>query len=491
MRLEATVINGDVDSQKLILQANIPFTFLYDKVRFTHMKDDTADPLNDDAEESNKYYQRRVDPKRIESIKNHIREAILNEKTGKRVCVLFPTALLLAASDDKHDLDSNSRISIHELLEDGSPIYIVDGQHRMQAMIDLYNDLRSNSRLTEDDKYVLQYLATYKFNCSILLNFDLWEQAQIFADVNFKQRKVDKSLYYAIYGLMEPNSIDDIRTSSIFIAHSIVKYLNTTSRSPLNGMIKMLRNGKGYISQSFFADSLIRNLQSTRGIWYSDPTTVLEKVPCYASETIKFFQVIKELFPNQWPKEGDENAKRPNSLILKTNAVGALLRLMVFAHQSLIGKNQYDMPGVRKYLDEHYSSDLKWLISPLKSYGEELFGINSAYSGSGGKGLEAKLYKRMIEIITASDAIKPLVEDIHINSNDVKVKIYRDSEGIFSFSLSHYFKNPDQMNPYIPGGGSMAGNMYHLRYRLRLYIDQVSADATIHKNEYWKPSNNQ
>ena len=481
MKIDAKVTGGDVESQKLILQANIPFFFLLDKVKFTHMKDDLDDPMTDNDENSQDYYQRRVDRKRITAIKRHISDSILSQKNGKSVCVLFPTALLLAASSEDSTYTYQSNVNITDLLPySDSKFYIVDGQHRMQAMIELYKELSDSSPsmfpATENSDliYILNYLRKYEFNCSILLNFDLWEQAKVFADINFKQKTVDKSLYYAIYGLMDPNIIDDIKTSAIFISHSIVKHLNENSRSPMKGLVKMLKNGKGTISQSFVADSLIKNLQSSRGIWFSEQSTILEKVPYFAEETIKFFEIIKSFFPNLWPQESIDTIVT-KSILTKTTGIGALLRLMVYIHKATFGVNQFDQSGVKQYLLKKYSEDAKWLLLPLKEYGEELFGLNGIYSGTGGKGLESKLYRRMIEIIETEHS--NLIEKKTINETEITISINMDSQGIFSFQLSHYFKNPDQMAPYRPGGGSLGECLYQLRSRLTLYFNQISKAA--------------
>ncbi len=45
--MKAFVLNGDVNSQKLVIQANIPFLELYRKARFTQMEDPTNDPYDD------------------------------------------------------------------------------------------------------------------------------------------------------------------------------------------------------------------------------------------------------------------------------------------------------------------------------------------------------------------------------------------------------------------------------------------------------------
>ena len=38
------------------------------------------------------------------------------------------------------------------------------------------------------------------------------------------------------------------------------------------------------------------------------------------------------------------------------------------------------------------------MLSPLKKYGEELFGLSSSFSGGAGDGMQKKLYNRMLQI---------------------------------------------------------------------------------------------
>lgn len=80
---------------------------------------------------------------------------------------------------------------------------IVDGQHRFAAMMSLQDKheriLEGNDeKLKKISEKILTQIKAYKFNCTVLLNFDLWDQAQLFANVNFNQKQVNKSLYYDI-----------------------------------------------------------------------------------------------------------------------------------------------------------------------------------------------------------------------------------------------------------------------------------------------------
>ena len=406
--IKAEILSGSEEAQKWILQSPISFSYLIqDKVRFTNMEDSDYNPyafdsddfkiLSDSSKEG--LYQRHIIMDRVAKIKTFIRSSILNEKKHKQVCVLFPTALLLATESEK-EIDRNNSISINDLISEDGRFFIVDGQHRLYSMKSLYEELSKKDKLSDDDRFILEYLKKYRFNCTVLLNFDLWEQARVFADVNFNQKKVDRSLYYTIYGMKYSEDEKDQRNNSIFISHNLVKFLNANPQSPLRGMVKMLGNGKGLISQAFLADCLIKHIKSPRGIWFMDSNGEKSKgaYRYMAKETVTFFYAVKNAFQELWPDNG-----KHKSLILKTTGIGALLRLMGYIH-----KNNLDNEIINSitseesnYIVQNYYNRLKQLFAPLVDQAETLFGLTSEYAGSGGRGLESKLYKAMVSLMEA------------------------------------------------------------------------------------------
>ena len=249
MEMKVYVLSGDVDSQKLILQANIPFMELYKRAIFSYMSDPTDDPyLEEDKTPRNEFYQRRVDEHRVKEIKKYIRSSILSQKDGQRVAVIFPTAMLLAASSiTDNALKMGDVYDMNDVINEYEDFYIVDGQHRLFSMKALYDELKGGLFTTTEDDYIIEYLESYKFNCSILLNYDLWEQAQVFADVNFNQKKVSASLYYSIYGMNYSSDPADWKRNYLYITHQLVKVLNANELSPLKGFVKMLGSGTGFI----------------------------------------------------------------------------------------------------------------------------------------------------------------------------------------------------------------------------------------------------
>lgn len=485
--IKAFLLNGDRESGKMTLQASIPFSFLRDRVRFTYMEEPSYNPYafnsddTDSLRESGKkrFYQRRVDDKRVDAIKRYIRTSILDEYYGNAVGVLFPTSLLLAASYDD-PLPEDGVVALPDMLSQDRKFFIVDGQHRLYSMMSLYEDVATSLQLTffgdSENEIINKYLERYRFNCTILLNYDLWEQARVFADVNFNQRKVSRSLYYSIYGMWYSDNPKELRNNYIFIAHHLVNFLNSSPESPLKGMIKMLGNGDGLVSQSFVADALIMHIQSPRGIWYVD--SMLDKTEgnyrYMAKELITFLTVIRNLFPSQWPVNG-----KHRSILLKTTGVGALMRLMGYIHKNLLDENVIASLNTAdsNYLVQSYYEKLEKLLTPLRRRGETLFGFNGMYAGTGGRGLEGRLYRHLVAIIDSGDDEVVESKEVFVNGNLVRVLCYRDSEGVFSFELSSYFQNPDQISAYIPGSGSLAKSKEELDFKLKLYFDQVRHDA--------------
>lgn len=484
----ATVLNGNRDANKYILQANIPFTDLNnDRVRFTYMEDPAADPYAFDSddpealakESSQSFYQRRVNEDRVKEIKKFIFDSILDEYKNRSVSVIFPTALLLAVNSDVK-IDPDKPIPLGELLDGGKLFFIVDGQHRLYSMMQLYKDVTNPSLLQgllPENEIVRRYLESYRFNCTILLNFDLWEQAKIFADVNFNQKKVDRSLYYSIYGMNYTNDPEKLRNNYIFIAHQLVKYLNSSDNSPLKGMVRMLGNGKGVISQAFFADALIRHIRSPRGIWFVDSS--LDKTrgryKYMAKEIITFFTAIKNQLPEYWPSGTEQK-----SILLKTTGLGALVRLMGLIHQNYLSDEviaALDNNESNDYVVKEYYERLKEILPPIVRKRYSLFSFYGEFAGSGGRGLESKLYNMMRTLLQSGDPGFIEQRIFRVNNMDLKANIYRNNEGRYFFELSHHFKNSDQMAPYIPGSGSIAESLESLEFKLQLYIDQIQPQA--------------
>lgn len=378
--MKAIIQSYDQNSGKAVLQTCIPFIDLKQIAKFTARTRPDVDPYG--ATESNEY-QRDLNLKHVKEIIDYIKKSIRNTGSSNSVA-LFPTSMLIAFNHDEQLIESNASEIIEISLPDSC--YIVDGQHRLKAMMELYED--------EDSMYK-SFLESYKFNCTILLNFDIWEQAKVFADVNFKQKKVNKSLYYDIYGTFHPEDSSDYKQNVIYLAHSLVEYLNNSPKSPLYKSIKMLGNGNGVISQAFLVEALLMHISSPRGIWYFDANSqTIDKtiLTPMKSELFTYLDVIKTEFSNIWDS--------PDYIIRKTTGLGALLRLMGYLHKILDLKVIPTLENIDvDFISNVYKNAIIPYISEIKKSEDDLFAKDGSFGGSGGKGLELRLYRRLKEIV--------------------------------------------------------------------------------------------
>lgn len=401
--INGLVLSGDVGSQKLVLQACIPFVELEKHAVFSYMRDPNENPYKtddeDDKTERNRFYQRRIDTSRISKIKEFIRNAILDEAHRRRAVAVFPTAMILAYTDDISDYAVGDVVSVR--LPRGT--FVVDGQHRLYAMQKLYEEvcgIEIFDMKNEENRIVKEYIENYRFNCTILLNFDLWEQSQVFVEVNFNQRKVSKSLYYDIYGMYYNDSYVNDPRNYIYVAHMLAKYMNHKNDSPLKGKIKMLGNSIGLVSQSCFAEAIIGNMSSRMGIWRLDVENVTGR-PSYkymAIELNAFYQVVAEVFADIWPEEN-----KHKSIICKTTGTSSMIRLLGYIHQNILTD---DIRRKLRAADDTVVDGYKKVVKPvlMKLYYERnrLFGLNGEFSKTGGKGIEKSLYREMCSIISSS-----------------------------------------------------------------------------------------
>lgn len=482
--MKAYILSGNENQQKLLVQANIPFVELYRSATFTFMRDPINDPYEMvDNVPHNEFYQRRTNPKRVKEIARFIRISVAKQQTGECVATLFPTAMLLAANVEDTNFRLGDIVNLDMDVLNGNSLYIVDGQHRLMGMISLYEELENTILKSEADEYLFNFLKNYVFNCTLLLNFDLWEQAQVFADVNFNQKKVDKSLYYTIYGMQYTNNPADYNRNYIYIAHNLVKFMNTHPNSPLKGAIMMVGNKPGYtkalMSQACLAEALMTNIYSPRGIWYVDSTQVVEK-PDYrymSVELLSFFTCVKQNFPEMWPENGVHK-----SILLKTTGVWALNKVMAYLHKFKMNNELMTLlkqTDKSEPLKEYEEFATPYLIK-LQAHQNRLFGLKGNFSGTGGKGLAKQLFDEIRKLLDSDEKQGDILESeeqIEVNGENVGVKIYKSSDGFYFFTLSHYFQNKDQMDPYIPGSGAIDSTIEGLRFKLNHYKNQVQPDA--------------
>ena len=378
------------EKNKTVLVGLVSFLDLYKRARLSYRKEDGK------AE-----YQRQIEKERVVSIAKYIIRCLSSNRKGSSN-IVFPNSIILACENETNDI---SQIEEGDVIELSLPneIMIVDGQHRFSGMKYLYEQAQTSLFVFGIQREVIiKILEDYKFNCSLLLNYDMWEQAQVFANVNFNQKKVNKSLFYDIYGIQIP--LDDSNTipyqNEIYLAHELVVFLENNSASVFQGFIKMLGKGSGYVSQAFLVESLLKHL-SPKGIW-SDAVDMLKqrdnRYNYIAYELSSYLAAVRSVFKDYWPYDVTE---KPKSLLCKTTGVGAILLLLRDLHIAIPNE-------VLKELKDNSSSSITYAriitffnekLSPLKPYGEELFGLQGRYSAGAGSGMQSRLYRRMMEIL--------------------------------------------------------------------------------------------
>ncbi|MBD5203984.1 MAG: DGQHR domain-containing protein [Bacteroidales bacterium] len=379
-------------SQTAVLCGCIPFGQLLPKLNF-HER--SSDAENKGGEESS-YYQRQIEAPRLAKIRKHIRSCFIND-SPKAVSPspLFPTSIIIAfdlpEDEDNFDLDSITPGELVNLNHLPKGIMIVDGQHRLRAMKTLMDEPSTFS-----DKALTAYIMNFQFNCTVLVNYDMWEQAQVFATVNFNQKSVTKSLFYDIYGIEPPSGDNESipKQNEIYVAHQLTNFLNTFSKSPLKGRIKMLGKGKGHISQAAVVEALLKLLKPSGAL--SDVVPALKGgkkslLSSSARELVTYFSAIKDTFEQYWPNEDD----RKVSVMLKTTGISALLKFFEVLHGNMPPKlreeikSNYNDPDTVNRLKQYFLKQ----FAPIKPHGEELFSIEKGeFNGSGGGGLQKKLY---------------------------------------------------------------------------------------------------
>lgn len=443
------------------------FHKIINSIRFTYRIPKTDYDENDinppkKVRDESDYFQRLVaDDRTLKII-----DFLIYEIKNKNSIVTFPTSFIVSlltselnTKKDYIELLNQSKKEDFEnenlgvffdkdlneiILPEIDLMLIVDGQHRLAALKILYysicllqgdiipvdtigslekviksctkkivsNDLDNADNLIK----IRNTIEDFNFCCTILLDFDIWEQGKVFADVNFNQKPVNRSLYYDIYG-----SFPNEDKNEIFLLHKWCVKLNSDDDSYLKNKINLLGNGKGFISQAFLCDALLPFLRSG-GVWYKIANDfTLDRQD--SSKTIEkflkaYFNAISIKFGNKrnpekyfWPSEKDM-PRVFDSILLKTTGLGALIGLIPnfynLVNQDLnLDLKQlqekiikiFDEKLTREELEKIYlGNDEKMALIERKISGDYYFSKSQGgFSGGAGKGLQGKLYKELLK----------------------------------------------------------------------------------------------
>ncbi|WP_396601648.1 DGQHR domain-containing protein [Algibacter sp. R77976] len=391
---------------KRIFITAVPFKVLNRVIKFTEREKSNWFASSDSEIENDtlldKYYQRPTNEQRVKGIKKYIEKTLFDESSKEEV--LFPSSLILGIDIELETIKKEADISSFNFPEEKGSCLIVDGQHRMKAMLKLYEEL--NNSIDKDNKKINK-INEYKFNCTILVNYDLWEQASIFASVNFNQKPVDRSLYYDIFG-EPPVDYKDKAKSNLYIAHELGKYLNSSKKSPLNGFIQNFKKQQGFVSQSFLMQALLSHFGS-RGTWrevtedYKEDGELYKKLP---KVYVSYFNAVKTVLSDYWPDSID---KSMSTILTKTTGLSAFIKLLGHINKMMkLGLfPDYDKTNLMDLEMNQLTSIFENIFKKLtvvnnnsnKTKAEVLFGENSKYAGSGSGGLQSQLFKELAEAI--------------------------------------------------------------------------------------------
>jgi hypothetical protein len=412
------------------------------------------------------YYQRLLNDIRTKSLIEFIIIQIKNSLDNNLFIIPFPTSFILSIyksdidnldvykkSISEYFVEKENKNEFNDVFEQNLGVYVennkitfpeldlilvVDGQHRLAALKAIFYTLKrikgeklnlklndpiiellnfTEKKLIEfrfENDQILEMFDNFQISCTVLIDFDVWEQGKVFANVNFNQKPVNKSLYYDIFGSFpEPDKND------IYLAHRWCFNLNKDSKSALQGKIKMLGTGEGFISQAFLCDSFIGFLRKG-GIWYNiatnftldkkDETEKIEKflISYFRAIAIKFG--YKDNGENYfWPSERD-SISTFDSILHKTTGLGAMIRLIPFFFKKIENKIDDDIDNITSLISDVFNAHLN--IESLKKIhpnettaliekkitGQYYFSKkNGVFSGGAGLGLQMKLYRILAE----------------------------------------------------------------------------------------------
>jgi len=323
----------------------------------------TDDPYYDDAPSPYPQFSQRPEKKeRLREISEFVKTRLSFDGSSRKE-IIFPGTIILGLLTDieAHEEEpQNPTPTAAHLIRNTAPaecfklflskkqasLFVIDGQHRIKGLGALCAKLETeiaairNRRLindlakTELEALELQLKRVMQFEVpiSLLIDFDLEEQAMVFATVNFKQKSVQRSFYYDIFGAFESD-----RVTPISFSHELAIHLNNSSKSPLKGMIKLLGTGHGLISQAFLVARLkpLLDPQDKKSVFRTffnhRHDGDLEASRQFAEIVRNFFEAVQNEFSYAWPvKRSDDTyrARDYNFILAKSMVMSGFLALL-------------------------------------------------------------------------------------------------------------------------------------------------------------------
>lgn len=172
--------------------------------------------------------QRPLEDKRVHELRRYV----------QTVDSSFPTSVILAVNSEDAEYDANT--GIMRIVKEMERAKIIDGQHRIAGLLNYKGPL-------------------FQLNVTLFVDMDLEDQALLFATINLKQTKVNKSLAYDLFDFAALRSPQKT-------CHNIAKLLNSRKGSPLENRIKILGRATGkrleFLTQATVVERLLKYISN-------------------------------------------------------------------------------------------------------------------------------------------------------------------------------------------------------------------------------------
>ncbi len=384
-----------------VFTGKITFGQLLTIHRLTERKESTFDPFGEISADyqaiEDVEFQRHLNESKL----TDIRKYLFNEIEAGNTSALFPSSVIISLDineNNSYELTEEDVVNyysdnmdtcfvINTSNQDLKKLFIpktsrisliVDGQHRFYGLKRYYE------RLTQEEQLKAK---EFEFITTILLGFDPYQIAEVFANVNFHQKPVNRSLYYDIFG----SSSND--RNEIQLAHFLALHMQNNEDSPIKDMIKLLGKGYGLFSQAFFVEKILIHF-SKSGVWESLFEDFKNNKPSFMiiPDFLKaYFNSIQKNYAICWPQKVERDQELVYSpfaygyILCKTTGMGAFLRLVKDIYKKL---KDYKGPELETQLDQIFS---KISIDEANL----LFSKQGDFGGGGSEGLQVKLYRHL------------------------------------------------------------------------------------------------
>ncbi len=337
------------------------------------------------SEEPRQQYQRFVDAKRAQKIAEYLEQPD----------ALLPNSIILAVDlgfDEPEIIKSgaNGHLTIVLPREEKSAV-ILDGQHRVEGFRYLKNEIRSR----------MSVVVTF------LVEIPFYQQAEIFAVINGRQKPVNRSIIFDLFGYAPLGGTKDeklyegLMAVSRFCSH-VARILNRFEESPWQAKIKMRGPGDvGLISQAAVVEylaALVEPKTFTRRLKVlpllysffkeSDPAGC-------ASLLILYIRAIQAALVDQFANS--------RSLLWKNNGVAVIMRIL---HDDILLAG-----GPEQLMDSYKLVVERWRKAPPDDVANP--------PKTGGGGIQNDLYAKFrAEMFTPKE-----IEKLGVMQNTLKEKL--------------------------------------------------------------------